>query len=207
MFIFLLDKSDKKNKEKVISKESSSTGGYLLIKSLADKYGYTKDHLGWLARSGRIEAVRYGKKGQWYAKEEDVKNYQEFQEKRFSYVSNLPNRKEETKVSTISVRAHERDLPVLLYAKEDSRLENLVDQYNKNDVYGHSRLEFSSDKQVLFDGQVLSNGESSLSTNNDRRILVKRINAVLVSSLILTGVLIFFYLSPSQINLVGRFFQ
>src|SRR3989344_2710030 len=50
--------------------------GYLPLKSLSEKYGYAKDYLGQLSRSGRIEAVRHGKYGQWYALEESLKNYQ-----------------------------------------------------------------------------------------------------------------------------------
>src|SRR3989344_3352690 len=35
-----------------------------------------KDYLGWLSRTGRIEAVRHGKHGKWHASEESLKKYQ-----------------------------------------------------------------------------------------------------------------------------------
>src|SRR3989344_1410599 len=35
-----------------------------------------KDYLGWLSRTGRIEAVRHGKYGKWHASEESLKKYQ-----------------------------------------------------------------------------------------------------------------------------------
>ncbi len=50
-------------------------GGYFLINNLAEKYGYAKDHVGWLARTGRIEAVRCGKYGRWYARESSLLDY------------------------------------------------------------------------------------------------------------------------------------
>jgi len=48
----------------------------LPLTNLSEKYGYAKDYLGWLSRTGRIEAVRHGKYGQWYASEESLKKYQ-----------------------------------------------------------------------------------------------------------------------------------
>src|SRR3989344_4365975 len=56
--------------------ESLIERGYLPIKNLSQKYGYAKDYLGQLSRTGRIDAVRHGKYGQWYVLEKSLKEYQ-----------------------------------------------------------------------------------------------------------------------------------
>ena len=49
--------------------------GYFSLQFLSNKWGYAKDYIGWLSRTGRIEAIRYGKYGQWRASEDSLKNY------------------------------------------------------------------------------------------------------------------------------------
>src|SRR3989344_6145724 len=48
---------------------------YLPLRDLAGRYGYTKYHLSRLSKSGRIEAVRCGSKGEWYVKEASLSEY------------------------------------------------------------------------------------------------------------------------------------
>src|SRR3989344_9399431 len=81
--LFMTEKESNKNLilatgDKVVSSEENSpTGeGYFPLQTLSEKYGYAKDHLGWLSRTGRIEAVRHGKYGKWHASEESLKKYQ-----------------------------------------------------------------------------------------------------------------------------------
>ena len=49
--------------------------GYSTLLDLSEKYGYAKDYVGWLSRTGRIEAIRHGRYGQWYASEDSLKDY------------------------------------------------------------------------------------------------------------------------------------
>src|SRR3989338_9410411 len=49
--------------------------GYFSLIVLAEKHGYAKDYIGWLSRTGKIKAVRYGKYGQWHASEISLKKY------------------------------------------------------------------------------------------------------------------------------------
>src|SRR3989344_502414 len=81
--LFMTEKESNKNlvlptgDEVISSEENSPTGEvYFPLQILSDKYGYAKDHLGWLSRTGRIEAVRHGKYGKWHASEESLKKYQ-----------------------------------------------------------------------------------------------------------------------------------
>src|SRR3989338_11517848 len=78
------------NKRNKLSEEQIIEEGYRPLCFLSDKYGYAKDHIGRLARTGRIQAIRYGNRGQWYAKEEEVRDYQISKEKRFSQESSGP---------------------------------------------------------------------------------------------------------------------
>src|SRR3989344_4406540 len=59
------------------SQAISPKEGFLPIKILAEKYGYAKDYVGWLSRTGRIEAIRHGKYGQLYASEASLQNYRQ----------------------------------------------------------------------------------------------------------------------------------
>ncbi|MDO8659414.1 MAG: hypothetical protein Q7K54_02320, partial [Candidatus Parcubacteria bacterium] len=70
--------TEKKSKQikSIVLEDSPIERGYLPLQILSDQYGYAKDYLGWLSRTGRIEAVRHGKYGQWYALEESLKKYQ-----------------------------------------------------------------------------------------------------------------------------------
>src|SRR3989344_2692443 len=75
-------KSDSRKQKRNLGKSIVSTidtvalpEGYFSLIVLSEKYGYAKDYIGWLSRTGRIEAVRHGKYGQWYASESSLKNY------------------------------------------------------------------------------------------------------------------------------------
>src|SRR3989338_11573440 len=75
-------KSDSRKQKRNLGKSIVSTidtvalpEGYFSLIVLSEKYGYAKDYIGWLSRTGRIEAIRYGKYGQWYAFENSLKEY------------------------------------------------------------------------------------------------------------------------------------
>src|SRR3989344_1800124 len=73
------------NKNKKSNPDFLTKSGYIPLRILAEKYGYAKDHIGRLARTGRIQAVRCGNRGEWYALEASVVNHKkEISEKRFS---------------------------------------------------------------------------------------------------------------------------
>ncbi|MDP6583692.1 MAG: hypothetical protein QF535_03475, partial [Anaerolineales bacterium] len=64
------------NKKVTISYEYLLSRGYFPVSDLAERHGYAKDHVGWLARTGRVQAIRYGKHGKWYANEKSLVDYQ-----------------------------------------------------------------------------------------------------------------------------------
>src|SRR3989344_1359735 len=80
-----VDKKNIENDSNVISVED----GFLSLNILAKKFGYAKDHIGWLARTGRIKAIRFGNKGQWYANEDSVRSYHEASRNRFTESQSL----------------------------------------------------------------------------------------------------------------------
>src|SRR3989338_3869831 len=65
--------------------EQEKANNYISLSDLAAKYGYTEYHIRRLARSGRIQAVRYGTKGEWRVEEKTLEKYhQETTQRRFS---------------------------------------------------------------------------------------------------------------------------
>ena len=65
--------------------EQEKANNYISLSDLAAKYGYTEYHIRRLARSGRIQAVRYGTKGEWRVDEKSLEKYhQETTQRRFS---------------------------------------------------------------------------------------------------------------------------
>lgn len=76
LFALFMTEKELVTNNSVSSKDSPVGRGYLPLTNLSEKYGYAKDYLGWLSRTGRIEAVRHGKYGQWYGSEESLKKYQ-----------------------------------------------------------------------------------------------------------------------------------
>ncbi len=48
---------------------------FLPLRALSEKYRYTQDHLAWLARTGRVDAIRLGKKGEWHVSEASLAGY------------------------------------------------------------------------------------------------------------------------------------
>src|SRR5437773_2480035 len=62
--------------------------GYVPLRLLAAKHGYTKYHLGRLARTGRLAAIRCGTKGDWFVSEDSFNRYhQELIQNRFVSVT------------------------------------------------------------------------------------------------------------------------
>jgi len=196
--------SSKKDKKNIWANGSPVEDGYLSLDILSEKYGYAKDHIGRLARTGRIQAIRYGNRGQWYAKEEEVRDYQISKEKRFSQESSGPEVSvSENNLATgvvvknfVPMQALEQprqEVGIVLSAlRKDSKPEDLMEEY--------SGLESSSEYSVL------SNDQSSLSAKKEKTV-TKRINAVLASSVMLAGVLIFLYLAPVQFGLANSWFN
>ena len=56
-------------------KESLQNRGYFGLKLLARKYGYAKDHLGLLARTGKVKAIQFGNRHEWFIHEGSLKDY------------------------------------------------------------------------------------------------------------------------------------
>ena len=63
--------------DRVDSQSSPEQDGFFPLQVLSEKYGYAKDYIGWLARTSRIQAIRYGKYGQWYASEVSLNEYRQ----------------------------------------------------------------------------------------------------------------------------------
>ncbi len=76
LFALFMYENKSKINNSISSNDSPTERGYLSLQNLSEKYGYAKDYIGSLARAGRLEAVRYGKYGQWYVLEESLKKYQ-----------------------------------------------------------------------------------------------------------------------------------
>ena len=63
------------NNNSTLASESIIPDGYLSLKDLAIKYGYTADHIGWLARTGKVAAIRSGPKNDWYVRDISLAQY------------------------------------------------------------------------------------------------------------------------------------
>jgi len=57
------------------SPDQLSKDGYFPLRQISAKYNYSKDHIGRLAKAGKIQGLRYGNKGDWYVKEDSLKEY------------------------------------------------------------------------------------------------------------------------------------
>src|SRR3989344_7832802 len=57
------------------SPDQLSKDGYFPLRQISAKYNYSKDHIGRLAKAGKIQGVRYGNKGDWYVKEDSLREY------------------------------------------------------------------------------------------------------------------------------------
>src|SRR3989338_5522315 len=68
--------SKKRNKNILdINPDSPVRDGFFPLHILEKRHGYARDYIGWLARTGRVQAVRYGKYGRWYVSDVSLKNY------------------------------------------------------------------------------------------------------------------------------------
>src|SRR3989344_6006303 len=158
--------------------------GYLPLKGLSEKYGYAKDYLGQLSRSGRIEAVRHGKYGQWYASEESLKNYQ-------LSLTVVPLSSE--KIS--SNYELELQTPPILSPSEQQNRESSILKLNKNLV----KIGTPVPSIVLFknDGSYSADPEFvSQEKNSEFSVVPERINAILTLSIVLGGILFFTNIYP-----------
>ncbi|MDP3697079.1 MAG: hypothetical protein Q8R55_03535, partial [Candidatus Taylorbacteria bacterium] len=220
-------------KRKLVHKERSAKPdqlgmlkeGYLSLIVLSDKYGYAKDYIGWLSRTGRIEAVRYGKYGQWYASEDSLKTYisslASASEQRYSAQSKAVSRDRQNVSSLPSVVVAElavvgplistekvissepigeKNLPIELpfFKKEEQNMEPA--EFPAPHVY---TAESETRPEVPFSVPSLprrsfnegGSNKSSLSAEKNKK-LAKRINAVLRASLLTGGVLILLVFFP-----------
>src|SRR3990167_10963280 len=122
--------------------EPETRDGFLPLNILSEKYGYAKDHIGRLARTGRIQAIRYGNRGQWYAREDQVRDYLASKEKRFSqepqepkitsYGSNSDvSAEDKSNVSVVALKQPRREVGIVLSAlREDSKPEDSNKKYS-----------------------------------------------------------------------------
>lgn len=67
--------SNYSQKKTELSSESLLKEGFFPLQQLAQKHGYAKDHLGRLARQGKVRAMRYGTKGEWHVNEDSLLEY------------------------------------------------------------------------------------------------------------------------------------
>src|SRR5581483_11690956 len=75
-----------------LSVERLLAEGYLPLLQLAAKYGYAKDHIGRLARQGKVEALRFGTQGEWHVREESLNAYlRTLTDRRLSRTSPIPS--------------------------------------------------------------------------------------------------------------------
>src|SRR3989344_3478586 len=100
------------NKKITVSHEYLLSRGCFPASDLAEKYGYAKDHVGWLARTGRIQAIRYGKHGKWYASDKSLVEYQ-------SSLADKPANK-----STLEFQTSQINSPTVPYASSFSKDES-----------------------------------------------------------------------------------
>src|SRR3989338_6580834 len=57
------------------NQQQSPKDDFIQLREISKKYGYSSDHLRRLIRSGRVKAVRYGSKGNWYVDDVSLGNY------------------------------------------------------------------------------------------------------------------------------------
>jgi len=176
-------------KENIVLKDSPIERGYLSLKVLSEKYGYAKDYLGQLSRSGRIEAVRYGKYGQWYATEISVKKYQ----------------------LSLSQSAVSESKPEILPWEVPLPAEIISNSYEPKTIIAPNVLSavlFKNDGSYSADPGLISQensprfsvlGVDSLRSETSElgnSVVPERINAILTLSIVLGGILFFTNIYP-----------
>ena len=235
-----LEKRKPNRKEKSALAENITVlpEGCFSLLVLSEKYGYAKDYIGWLSRTGRIEAVRYGKYGQWYGNDESLKNYiselASASEQRYSAQKSLLRQERLSYLNPPVVAELAVSVPALSSSTEEDKNKGqsipagIVKMELKTEVDEMILSEPKVDQTPLVSQptelsepfvmttepkpqQVVPNVppvvplyESSLSAEKK---LAKRINAVLASSVMLAGVLIFLYLAPVQFGLANSWFN
>src|SRR3989344_5505597 len=198
--LFMTEKESNKNlvlptgDEVISSEENSPTGEvYFPLQILSDKYGYAKDHLGWLSRRGGIKSVGKGKYGKWHASEESLKKYQlslipvisgskpETLPKKFSF---------STKKASVKV-GHELEKsivpPVLLLPSQPT-----------SSIAKDTIALFKNDGSYSADSELVSWEKiPEFSKGLERKNPSKRVNAILtLSSIVLGGILFFLNIYP-----------
>ena len=165
--------------------------GYFSLQILSGKYGYTKDHIGWLSRTGQIEAIRHGKYGQWHVKGNSLKSY----------------------ISSIASENEKRlQLKKIAYSSIRKSFTPTLNDLGPNNNFKAPQKSPTQDisirqpaESVLFD-LVLSNEENKSSSSAEEEV-TKRINAALTASLVLGGFLLLSLFFPSSINLAKKGIQ
>src|SRR3989344_3081628 len=71
----MTDEKDQNNQFNGFETEALLKEGYFPLRTFTSKFGYSKDHIGRLARTGRIQAVRHGNKGDWFVHEASLERY------------------------------------------------------------------------------------------------------------------------------------
>ena len=168
----------------LVSLNDSPIGrGYLPLQSLSEKYGYAKDYVGWLSRTGRIEAVRHGKYGQWYASEESLKKYQ---------LSLIPSSSKAipAKESQLVVSESKPETSIKMVPLPADTVPFRIEQLRvETPTTGMSSVLLLSPRDNSFTAEeniVLYKNEGSYSAENPERI-----NAVLTLTIVLGGILFF----------------
>ena len=197
--------------------------GYSSLLVLSEKYGYAKDYIGWLSRTGRIEAIRSGKYGQWYASPKSLKTYISSlvtaNEQRYSAQRSSMSTKAiaELAVSRTDIASLDKDedhsaprvpdsTSSIIRADgpdTDSRIISSNEDIDKSiSIEGFESSDLVTRQTPSVPSTVLSEDNSSSSareifTNKSslsaEKQLAKRINAAFTASMLLGGILIFVY--------------
>lgn len=202
MFNSFMVETENKNNKVAERPDSPTERGYLPLQILSDRYGYAKDYIGWLSRTGRIQAVRYGKYGQWYASQESLKKYQLSlisSRRGFSRQDEASNKNGNVFRSGISVdskNSPERESvscdPVVSGSKpaDSFSLEQLLAKTPNVLLLSPQTDSFTAGENV-----VLCKNEGSLSAEliEPERInpMSVRVNAILTLTIVLGGILFF----------------
>jgi len=178
--------------------------GYFSLIVLAEKHGYAKDYIGWLSRTGKIKAVRYGKYGQWHASEISLKKYTASlasnNQKRYSAQSKAlqSTRQKSFSPADLTVVA---DLamsgPEFKTSSEKAVSSKLGDEnFHQNPVELAEPPVSNTAESATQPDPVLYKSSFSAEKLQHNKLVTKRINAALTASLFLGGILIFSYLTP-----------
>ncbi|MDO8658222.1 MAG: hypothetical protein Q7K55_05765, partial [Candidatus Levybacteria bacterium] len=182
-----MTKNKSKQNENIVSKDSLIGEVYFSLKSLSEKYGYAKDYLGQLSRSGRIEAIRHGKYGQWYASEGSLKEYQ------LSLSRTLVSKITSEVESGLVISGSKPDilLKVSPFPAETTPVSIGHELETANVPPVLSTVLFKNDGSYSADSGLVSR-----KNNLELAVVPERINAILTLSIVLGGILFFTNIHP-----------